>query len=80
MACRKPVVASRLPSLLEVLDEQTAILVEPDDPRQLADGIKTALAGGEINKAMVQRAYQKVLQYSLDSRARKIIDFIGMIK
>ncbi|MHB8991587.1 MAG: glycosyltransferase, partial [Chloroflexota bacterium] len=40
MAARRPIVASRLPSLQEVLrDGENALLVEPDDPESLAKGI-----------------------------------------
>jgi glycosyltransferase involved in cell wall biosynthesis len=40
MAVGRPIVASRLGQIAEVLEDQvTALLVEPDDPRALAEAI-----------------------------------------
>jgi glycogen synthase len=44
MACRTPVVASRVGGILEtVVDGETGYLVEPANPRALADGINALL-------------------------------------
>ena len=44
MACKTPVVASRVGGILEtVVDGETGFLVEPADPRALADGINRLL-------------------------------------
>ncbi|MEK7581842.1 MAG: glycosyltransferase, partial [Patescibacteria group bacterium] len=40
MASGRPIVASDLPSLREVLNENNAVFVKPDDPESLAEGIK----------------------------------------
>ena len=37
------IVAMNLPSFREVLNEENCILVEPDNPKALAEGIKKAL-------------------------------------
>jgi glycosyltransferase involved in cell wall biosynthesis len=44
MAAGKPVIASRVGGLPEVLDGAEALLVEPDDPTALADALKSMLA------------------------------------
>ena len=52
MACRTPVVASRVGGILEtVVDGETGILVEPANARALADGINSLLR----NPAMAER-------------------------
>jgi starch synthase len=45
MLCAKPVVASRVSSIPEiVLDGETGILVPPDDPEALADAVSRVTA------------------------------------
>jgi len=77
MAAGRPIVASDLPSIREVLDDETAILVTPDDPQKLAMGIVSALNGGTRIQEMVQMSSVKVKQYSWDSRARTIMSKIN---
>lgn len=72
MAARKPIVASDLPSIREILNEQNSILVRPDDPQALAEGIKKAFSDEAVSCA--ERSFQDVRQYTWDIRAKKIID------
>ena len=44
MASRRPIVASNLPSIREILNDQNSILVQPNEPQKLAQGIKKAMA------------------------------------
>jgi glycosyltransferase involved in cell wall biosynthesis len=61
MAAERPIVASDLPSLGEVLQHQkNAYLVAPDDPKALADGIMAVLNNPALAARMSQRAYQDV--------------------
>lgn len=70
MASGRPIVASDLPSIREVLDEQSAYLVTPDDAQALARGITRALSDTGGRSA---RAFQLVQRYSWDERARGIL-------
>jgi glycosyltransferase involved in cell wall biosynthesis len=45
MACGLPVVATRVGGVPEVVDSETGIIVEPDDPEALAAGIAAAVEG-----------------------------------
>jgi glycosyltransferase involved in cell wall biosynthesis len=48
MAARKPVVASRIPPLTEIIaDGETGLLVEPDNPQAFADALKWLLTHPE---------------------------------
>ncbi len=76
MASGVPIVASDLPSIREVLDEDSAILVRPDDPEALATGIREALVSGGV-RALVAR--KKVEQFTWDERARKILGMLTTI-
>jgi glycosyltransferase involved in cell wall biosynthesis len=61
MVAGVPVVASRVSSLPElVVDGETGVLVEPDDPGALAEGVERALAApAQLGKAGAQRAKEQ---------------------
>ena len=44
MASKRPIVASDLPTIREILNEENAILVEPGNPKALAEGIEKVLS------------------------------------
>lgn len=70
MASGRPIVASDLPSIREVVDEHSAVLVAPDSPEALATGIRQALRSGE---AISESARARVQAYSWKSRAERIL-------
>ena len=76
MASRRPIVASDMPSMREVLDESTAIFFIPDDPISLSKKIKSVLAGEVPAERLTINAYERVQKYSWDHRAKNIIEFI----
>jgi len=76
MASRRPIVASRIPSIAEIVDDGSAILVTPDDPTELAAGIRRAIEHPERVAALVAQAFTKVQHYTWEKRARAILDFI----
>jgi glycosyltransferase involved in cell wall biosynthesis len=76
MASGVPIIASDLPSIREVLGEQNALLVPPDDPKGLANGIKKLLTDKELSGRLARRAQEDSLRYSWQGRAKQIITFI----
>ena len=76
MASQKPIVASDLPSIREILNENNSVLVKADDQRALAEGIKKVLKNKELSDKISQRAYSEVQNYSWQKRANKILEFI----
>lgn len=70
MASGRPIVASNLPSLREVISEDMAYLVEPDNPEALAHGIGTALQDPQEALRRAARAREEVEGYSWQARAR----------
>ncbi|MDQ5955135.1 MAG: Group 1 glycosyl transferase [Patescibacteria group bacterium] len=75
MASKRPIVASDLPSLREVLDEESAYFVVPDDTSDLARGIMHALTDGEAAQKANQ-ARTNVERYTWRSRAESIVRFL----
>lgn len=81
MAVGVPVVATDLPSIREVLrHKENAWLVEPDNPRALAEGIKHILSDGELAARIGRQAREDVAQYTLEQRATSILRFVGTLE
>jgi glycosyltransferase involved in cell wall biosynthesis len=78
MAAKIPIVASNLPSIREVLsDGKTGILVEPNNPKRLADGIEKILSEPALAKKISEQAFQNALNYTWEKRSEKILAFIN---
>ena len=76
MAAKKPIVASRLPSIQEVLrDQENAILFSPDNAKDLADKIQWAV--NNDCSSLVEQAWQEVQTRTWNERAKKIIQKLG---
>lgn len=76
MASQKPIVASDLPSIREILNEQNAVLVEPDDPQALAQGIQKVLQDKKLSDKISNQAYKDVQNYTWEKRVKNILKFL----
>ncbi|MCE9629054.1 MAG: glycosyltransferase family 4 protein [Candidatus Vogelbacteria bacterium] len=77
MAAGRPIVASDLPSIREVLDEDSSVLVEPSDSLDLARGIKLVLSNQKLAESIANQSFKKSRTYSWKARVDKIINFIN---
>ena len=75
MASGRPIVASDLPSIREILSEGNAIFVEASSPKSLAEGIEKTLSDEVIAQKISQQAFEDVQEYSWEKRAKKILDY-----
>jgi len=76
LAAGRPMVASDLPSLREVLNQNNSILVEPDDAEALAAGINFALQNVEFSVKISKQSLIDAQKYTWRQRAKNIVDFI----
>lgn len=76
MASGRPIVASDLPSLREILDEETAYFFEPDNSESLAKVIEHVMTHPEEAQKKAREACVIVKEYTWEKRARRILDFI----
>lgn len=76
MGAKRPIVASDLPSIKEILNENNAVLVKPDDPEDLAKGIKEVLQNQGLANRLVVQAFSDVQSYTWKRRAKNILEFI----
>lgn len=73
LAAGRPIVASDLPALREVLvADESAVLVAPGDPAALADGIRRVLADPAFGERIARRAFDLAAEYSWDRRAERL--------
>jgi glycosyltransferase involved in cell wall biosynthesis len=73
MAARRPIVASDLPAIREVLcDDVNALLVPPGDAAALAGAIGRLLGDPALASRLARAAHEAVPQYSWDRRAARL--------
>ena len=74
-AMARPIVATDLPALREILPTDAAHYVTPDDPAATAAGIVWVATHSEEADAMAERARHAVEQYTYRNRAAAILAF-----
>lgn len=79
MAMEKAIIASNLNQIGEILEhEKTALLIEPNNPIELAKSINTLLLDKEKQKQLGLNARIEVVNnYSWDMHVEKIINFVS---
>ncbi len=75
LAAGRPIVASDLPSIREIVSEREVIFVKPDDPHDLARGIRQA--GESDQSSRVAAALQLAERYTWEARGRQIIEHLA---
>jgi|CXWK01.1.fsa_nt_gi glycosyltransferase involved in cell wall biosynthesis len=75
MASSRPIVASDIPSINEVVDKKSAYLVTPDDAVSLARGIEEVIHNEGL---FSKEAFKKVLNHSWEKRAMRIKEFMDL--
>ncbi|MCC7519908.1 MAG: glycosyltransferase family 4 protein [Verrucomicrobiae bacterium] len=76
MAAGKIIVASDLPSIREILDEEVAWLCPPASPKSLAEAIRATDRDPEAVKRKTEAARARVHDFSWDRRARTVLSFL----
>lgn len=76
MASGRPIIASDLPSIREILDDNNSLFVEPDDSQQLAEAINKTTIDLEVSERIAQAAFEDVKKYTWSNRVLKILNFI----
>ncbi len=82
MASKRPIIASDLPSIREILHENkpdlktNAILVRPGNAKSLAKAIDFALKNPDFCAKISKQAYKDVQKYTWEKRAGKILELI----
>lgn len=72
MASGVPIVASRLPSIKEILDDSTATFVTPGEPKELAEAVLASIS----SRARGDKAREMAREYTWGKRAEGILAFV----
>jgi len=81
MANGVPIVGTDVPSLHNILvQDETALLVAPGQPRALADALNTLIADRSLANRLAQAARQQVQPYSWENRASSLLMFIEQLQ
>lgn len=72
MSCGAPVVVSDAGALPEVVGD-AAVLVRPNDPSDIAEGLGWVLGNRAYREALIQRGFARAATYSWDRAARETL-------
>jgi glycosyltransferase involved in cell wall biosynthesis len=75
MACGRAILCSDLPVLHEVLNDANTVFYPPDDLPAMSAAFSRLLANAPLRTTLGNQAHQDVLQYSWQTRMRRILDF-----
>lgn len=77
MASQRPIVVSDLPTVREILDDESATFFEASDHEDLARAIKDVIENWPEALVKAQRAYKLFVEnFTFENRARRILSFI----
>lgn len=76
MASDRPIIASATPTIKEILNNNNAVLVEPDSEENLKAGILKIFDNPEWARGLAQQARKDVENYTWKKRVEKILNFI----
>jgi glycosyltransferase involved in cell wall biosynthesis len=81
MAVRRPVVVGDIPNYAGIFsDRQDCRMVDPCDPRSIADGIVEVLADAGLRAAIVRHAHAKIVEYAdLAREAQRIAAMLSAL-
>lgn len=76
MASNRPIVASDLPSLREILNESNAAFFEADNPESLARVISMVIKDSSLGERIAAQARKDVTPHTWKRRAQRIVAFL----
>jgi glycosyltransferase involved in cell wall biosynthesis len=78
MASGVPVITSHTASMPEVAGD-AAILVDPHDPKAIAEGMARVLAEDRLREALIQKGLARARRYTWDSVAQKTLELYAAL-
>ncbi len=74
MASQRAILSSDLPVLQEILNPQNALILPPDDINAWVDALRNLKENAGLRHRLGKQARQDVLQYTWQSRARRVLE------
>jgi glycosyltransferase involved in cell wall biosynthesis len=72
IASKRPVVASDLPSIRAIVNENEVMFFEPENSKDLSEKINTILKDKKLANKLVNNSYEKMKNNTWDNRAKRI--------
>lgn len=79
MAAGRPIIATDLPSLREILTPKQAIFIKPNRPKQMAAAISTLAESKELRHKLGTNAFHLAGNYTYAKRGKLISSFISVL-
>ena len=76
MAAKRPIISTKLPSLVAIIGGGEAFLVAPGSSKDLAEGMAKILQDEPFGQKLIERAKEKIKDLTWAKRVQKIIEFI----
>jgi len=76
MSGKRPIIASNLPAIREVLNEENSFLCQPNNPKDLSDKVTFVFNNKRLVENVIDRAYQIVKSNTWKKRTEEILFFI----
>ena len=76
MACGTPVITSRFTSLGEICKNESALLVDPADMREIAGAMKRMIQETELRASLVDHGYEQVKKFSWEKAGKDMVECI----
>lgn len=73
MCAKKPIIASNVPAIKEVLDSNSAHFIKPDSSNEIAKSIDKLTFDKKYQDKLAQNAYEKVSKYNWDNRGKELV-------
>jgi glycosyltransferase involved in cell wall biosynthesis len=77
MAAKRPIIATDLPTICEVLNEKNAFIVPPGDHSALAMSLSAVCSDTSVSESIALCAYADISAYSWDARTKRVLKHIG---
>ena len=79
MAAAKPIVATEIPSVLEILEPgRNSVTVPPDDPGKFFAALSSLIGDPDLRARISKNALSDVREYTWEKRAEKILTGLGI--
>ena len=75
MASNRPIIASDLPSIREIVSDKEVLLVRPDDPAAIKEGILKLIGNPGLSESLAAKAKIKSAEFTWQKRADRILNW-----
>lgn len=76
MACGLPIITADMPFSHDILDKDSALLINPEDEKQIAESIKVLMNDSELRNKLADCSLERAKELTLGRRIDKMVDYM----